>query len=116
MERHRHDRVVEGARRPRRYAAVRIRCRTRGVRRCNGILRLRRQVGNGNAAAPRHAGFSIAAGTTKTVRVLVSRRAQRLAARRRGLRARAIARTTQPSGALRRTGGRIVTLRARTRV
>jgi FG-GAP repeat len=98
---------------PRRYAAVRIRCRTQGVRRCNGILRLRRQLSNVNPAAPRHAGFSIPGGTAKTVRVLVSRRARRLAARRRGLRVRAIARTTQQGGGLRETGRRAVTLRAR---
>jgi hypothetical protein len=97
----------------RRYAAVRIRCRTRGARRCHGFLRLRRQLSAHNPAAPRPAAFSIAADTTKTVRVLVSRRAQRLAGRRRGLRARALARTTQPSGGLRETGRRTVTLRAR---
>jgi hypothetical protein len=96
----------------RRRASVRIRCRTRGVRRCHGILRLRRLLGARTTAAPRPAAFFVAAGTTKTVRVLVSRRARRLAGRRRGLRARAFARTQQPSGALRTTGRRTITLRA----
>jgi len=58
------------------------------MRRCGGTLRRRPKPTARKAGAARRAAFSIAAGGTKTVRVVVSRRALRLVERRRGVRAR----------------------------